>query len=66
MTTLCRTCRANPPATEGLCLVCLRDKLAADKDRRHREDVANRRRRRRVTPRDGHPWRASIWEKGQP
>jgi hypothetical protein len=63
MIALCRACHANPPAAEGLCLVCLRDKLAADNERSHREEVSNRRRRRRVTPHDAHPWRASPWEK---
>jgi hypothetical protein len=64
--TLCRTCHSNPVACEGLCVCCLQDRLAADKDRRHRDDIANRRRRRRVTPREGHPWRASLWPKEEP
>jgi hypothetical protein len=30
-TTLRRRCRANPPATAGLCIPCWRDKIEADK-----------------------------------
>lgn len=43
----CRTCRSAPVACEGLCVVCLRDKLAADRERRNRQERHQRGHRRR-------------------
>ena len=31
MSTLCRTCRTNPPAVSGLCSPCWRDHVAAQR-----------------------------------
>ena len=46
--TLCRTCKANPPCTESLCLPCWKDKIAADRQRRQEEDRRQRRERGRA------------------
>jgi hypothetical protein len=53
MTTLCRTCRANPPAVSGLCSPCWRDHLAeAEAQRLAREQA------RGTASRRGRPsWR---------
>jgi hypothetical protein len=66
MTTLCRTCRSNPVACEGLCVVCLRDKLAADKERRRIDEQRQRQQRRRIRPAADHPWQRPLWERREP
>jgi hypothetical protein len=47
----CRACRSAPVACESLCVACLRDRLAADRERRHEQErarIASRRTGRRA------------------
>lgn len=58
----CRKCHANPVAAEGMCLPCLRDKLADDKERRRIEEQRQRQARRRQRD-DGKAYIGSGWER---
>jgi len=64
MSTNCQGCKANPVAVENLCIVCWRDKLAADREKRAEQERRSGRRQRKEARRqrdDGRPYIGSAW-----